>query len=81
MAAITELLARPRPDVADWQTALHDLVDELDALEPAFAAYDRLRFGGPLSRDQLIEDVRRRFPRSGATEPRRAQAGSATTVP
>ncbi len=42
---------------------LHALVDELDALEPAFTAYDRLRFGGPTSRDTCIDAIRARFPR------------------
>ncbi|WP_405637014.1 DUF6058 family natural product biosynthesis protein [Streptomyces sp. NBC_00117] len=41
---------------------LHALIDELDALEPAFAAYDRLRFGGPTSRDTWITEMRARFP-------------------
>lgn len=34
-------------------------VDRLDALEPPFADYDRLRFDGPTSRQVWIEDVRR----------------------
>jgi len=59
---ITSVIGNPRPDSAEWLDSLHELVDELDALEPPFAPYDRLRFGGPLSRDQLITDVRRRFP-------------------
>nr|WP_156700655.1 DUF6058 family natural product biosynthesis protein [Streptomyces sp. Z38] len=42
---------------------LHALVDELDGLEPAFTAYDRLRFGGPTSRDTCIDAIRARFPR------------------
>ncbi|MEU0041951.1 DUF6058 family natural product biosynthesis protein [Streptomyces werraensis] len=42
---------------------LHALVDELDALEPAFTAYDRLRFGGPTSRDTCVDAVRARYPR------------------
>ncbi len=42
---------------------LHALVDELDALEPAFTSYDRLRFGGPTSRDTCIDAMRARFPR------------------
>lgn len=50
------------PDAGSAQ--LHALVDELDALEPAFTAYDRLRFGGPTSRDTCIDAVRARFPRS-----------------
>ena len=38
---------------------LRDTVDELDALEPPFAPhYDRLRFGGPSSREVWIEGVR-----------------------
>lgn len=42
---------------------LHALVEELDALEPAFTSYDRLRFGGPTSRDTCIDAMRARFPR------------------
>ncbi|MFC4090091.1 MULTISPECIES: DUF6058 family natural product biosynthesis protein [Micromonospora] len=42
---------------------LHALVDELDALEPAFTGYDRLRFGGPTSRDSCVDAVRARYPR------------------
>ncbi len=34
----------------------------LDALERPFAAYDRERFGGPSSRDRLIDATRKRFP-------------------
>jgi hypothetical protein len=34
------------------------LVDELDELEPEFTEYDRLRFGGPVSRDTHITAVR-----------------------
>jgi hypothetical protein len=67
--AIEAQLARPEPESAAWLGRLHELVDELDALEPPFAPYDRLRFGGPVSRDRLIDDVRERFAapaRSGA---------------
>lgn len=39
--------------------ALAAAVDRLDALEPPFAAYDELRFGGPTSRRVWIDDVRR----------------------
>ena len=45
-----------------WREHVHQLVDELDALEPPFAPYDRLRAGGPVSRDRLIDEVRERFP-------------------
>lgn len=38
---------------------LRSAVDELDALEPPFAPhYDRLRFGGPSSREVWIDGVR-----------------------
>ncbi|GAA0594500.1 DUF6058 family natural product biosynthesis protein [Streptomyces crystallinus] len=49
---------------AQWSERLHALIDELDALEPAFTAYDRLRFGGPTSRDTCVTAMRARFPRS-----------------
>jgi hypothetical protein len=61
--AITQLLDDPQPGSPDWLTSLHDLVDQLDAIEPPFAPYDRLRFGGPVSRDRLITETRRAFPR------------------
>ena len=46
-----------------WSERLHALIDELDALEPAFTAYDRLRFDSPTSRDTCIDAMRARFPR------------------
>lgn len=57
--------AADEPDAGSAQQAerLHALIDELDALEPAFTAYDRLRFGGPTSRDTCITAMRARFPR------------------
>jgi hypothetical protein len=58
MTAIAALLARPAPDDA----ALRGAVDALDALERPFAAHDRERFGGPVSRDRLITAPRARFP-------------------
>jgi Family of unknown function (DUF6058) len=60
--AIARELDRPAPDDEAWLEHIHALVDELDAIEPPFAPYDRLRFGGPISRDRLIDDVRHRFP-------------------
>ncbi|MEU5220352.1 DUF6058 family natural product biosynthesis protein [Streptomyces sp. NPDC020807] len=45
-----------------WLLRLHARVDELDALEPAFTGYDRLRFGGPTSRDTCVDAPRARFP-------------------
>ena len=61
--SISSELERPQPESADWLERLHTLVDELDEIEPPFAPYDRLRFGGPVSRDRLIDAVRERFPR------------------
>jgi Family of unknown function (DUF6058) len=61
---ISSALAAPAPASKQWLERLHALVDELAELEPPFAAYDRLRFGGPVSRDTLIDDVRRRYPNS-----------------
>jgi Family of unknown function (DUF6058) len=60
--SITAALAKPEPENNDWLESLHRLVDELDELEPPFTAYDRLRFGGPISRDTCINAVRSRFP-------------------
>jgi hypothetical protein len=60
---ITAAMAKPEPENDDWLESLHRLVDELDELEPPFTPYDRLRFGGPISRDTCINEVRARFPR------------------
>jgi hypothetical protein len=61
--AITDHLAHPA-DTQDWRDRLHTLVDELDALLAEFTAYDRLRFGGPVSRDRFVDDIRAAHPRS-----------------
>ncbi|MFG2107385.1 hypothetical protein [Micromonospora chersina] len=42
--------------------ALAERAGGVDALEPAFTGYDRLRFGGPTSRDTCIDAVRARYP-------------------
>jgi hypothetical protein len=62
MSAIGALLAAPAPDDNGWCGALRGAVDALDALERPFAAYDRERFGGPVTRDRLITTPRERFP-------------------
>jgi hypothetical protein len=61
--AISAAENEPDAGSAQWAERLHALIDELDALEPAFTAYDRLRFGGPTSRDISIAAMRARFPR------------------
>jgi Family of unknown function (DUF6058) len=66
VAAISARVADPAPEDEAWLEELHALVDELDAIEPPFAPYDRLRFGGPVSRDTCIDDVRRAYPRPAA---------------
>ncbi|MFJ3551067.1 DUF6058 family natural product biosynthesis protein [Streptomyces sp. NPDC090114] len=62
-ATISAAANEPDAGSAQWSEQLHTLADELDTLEPAFTAYDRLRFGGPTSRDTCIEGIRARFPR------------------
>ena len=61
-SAIREALAEPKPESMLWLARLHILVDELESVELPFTGYDRLRFGGPTSRDTLIDSVRARFP-------------------
>jgi uncharacterized protein DUF6058 len=70
--AIEAQLAEPDPDSRAWLERLHALVDDLDAIAPPFAPYDRLRFGGPVSRDRLIDETRRRYPnlKVAAEQPR-----------
>jgi Family of unknown function (DUF6058) len=75
--AVSRALAEPLQS-ASWLQELHGLVDELDQLEPPFAPYDRLRFGGPVSRDTAIDAVRARFPRPEdrlAARPAQSAAG------
>ena len=66
--AISAAAAKPEPENDDWLESLHSLVDELDKLEPPFTRYDRLRFGGPISRDRCIDAVRARFPRRNSLD-------------
>ena len=66
-AAIVAELDHPAPDNDAWLERIHALVDDLDTIEPPFAPYDRVRFGGPVSRDRLIDDVRACFPRDGVS--------------
>ncbi len=59
--AISRAVADPQ-ESPQWLTELHKLVDELDELELPFTAYDRLRFGGPVTRDTTIDAIRDKFP-------------------
>jgi hypothetical protein len=62
IARIQGLLDEARPDDTGWANGLRAAVDELDALERQFAAYDRIRFGAPSSRDRLITATRDAYP-------------------
>ncbi|MEO6504248.1 MAG: DUF6058 family natural product biosynthesis protein [Jatrophihabitantaceae bacterium] len=64
---IKGMLEHPRAEDLDWLTGLHERVDELDSVEQPFTGFDRLRFGGPTSRETCIDDVRRDFPRPAGT--------------
>lgn len=55
--------SEPHAGTPEWLDLLHARIDELDALEPEFTGYDRLRFGGPTSRDTCITAMRARFPK------------------
>ena len=55
--AVEALRRDPRDHVA--RGLLEESVTGLDRLELPMTAYDRLRFGGPTSRETLIDDVRR----------------------
>jgi hypothetical protein len=59
MDAIDALLEEDPPPLAP----LHAAIDELDALLRPFAPYDRIRFGGPVSRDRYVTALRERYPR------------------
>lgn len=54
-------IAEPRPSDEGWRKELREMVAQLDALEREFAPYDRIRFGGPVSRDRLITAPRERY--------------------
>jgi len=56
-----------------WRASLLAAVDELDALERPFCAFDRRYFGRPVSRDIYIDGVRRRYSTSSARNSPRAE--------
>jgi hypothetical protein len=62
VARIERLLAAPDPNGGHWPGRLREAVDELDALERQFAAFDRIRFGAPSSRERLITAARQAYP-------------------
>jgi len=70
MARIDALLLQPKPEDWAWTNELRQAVDALDHLEQPFAALDRIRFGGPVSRDRYILATRGRYPLVFGREPR-----------
>jgi hypothetical protein len=61
VTSLTELTLRPEPATTAWCLQVRDEVDALDRLEKPFTAFDRQRFGRPVSRETLIDGVRARY--------------------
>jgi hypothetical protein len=61
VATLERALADARPDDDGWRRGLRAGVAALDAITRRFAACDRVRFGGPVSRDRLIAAPRARW--------------------
>ncbi len=57
---IEAMVQAPRSEES-WLDELRVMVDELDALERPFCDFDRTYFGGSVSRDRCITNVRERF--------------------
>jgi hypothetical protein len=68
MHRIDVLVAAPRVEDVAWCTRLRASVNALDRLEQPFAEWDRIRFGGPVTRDTRIVAVRSRFPKVFGSE-------------
>ena len=58
---IGRALEEPHPEDPRWRRVLAFDIDGLDALVRPFARVDRVRFGRPTSREQLVEAPRRRW--------------------
>jgi hypothetical protein len=71
VSSLSELLMLPRSRNADWQRALREQIDELDALEREFAPnYDRNDEQElPPTRDLLIKGALERYPDLFAADP------------
>jgi hypothetical protein len=60
---LRELLAAPQEADDAWRQDVRARVEELDVLERPFSPdLDRIRFGKPPTRDELIAEPRRRWP-------------------
>lgn len=64
VSSVSALLVLPRPRSPEWRRLLREQLDELDAIERAFAPdYDRAESNdGPPTRDLLIRFARHRYP-------------------
>lgn len=53
-----------KPDLSDvsWCDSLKKYVNELDNVEAEFTNYDRARFGGQVSRDMFVTEVKTKYP-------------------
>jgi predicted DNA-binding transcriptional regulator AlpA len=78
MQRIDSLTHRPARGSPRWRQELREAVVALDGLEMPFAESDRVRFGGPVTRDRYITQVRARYPEVFATS--RAPKTTATAA-
>ena len=62
ISKIQKLLEKPDPSNASWCDSLEKCVNELDKVEAEFTSYDRVRFGGQVSRDIFVTDVKKKYP-------------------
>jgi hypothetical protein len=62
VARLGALLAAPHAADPAWRSEVRAGILELDGLLRPFAACDRIRFGGSVSRDRLVDAPRRAYP-------------------
>ena len=58
---IEGFLSKPEPENSVWRAALKEAVNLLDGIEAQFTDYDRTRFGGTVSRDLFITNVKKEY--------------------
>ncbi|MHB1440379.1 MAG: DUF6058 family natural product biosynthesis protein [Cuniculiplasma sp.] len=58
---IKELISNSDPTSTEWRSTLREKVNSLDTIEAQFTDYDRIRFGGTVSRDIFITNVKKQF--------------------
>jgi uncharacterized protein DUF6058 len=59
---IGKLVLQPNPTSPAWAGQLRQSVNALDRLELPFSDWDRVRFGGSVTRDIFITRIKERFP-------------------